>query len=130
MFRMGRPPSEEAEEQLLDTLRRLCGDAVANRFHDAFAGLEIYVPGNVRIDHPIALAIGLDAARKLSAECGDCRYAVPSNRTRRVALLVAEGRNNPEIARELGLTVRGVAGIVSRYGLREKRGNSSTETVK
>lgn len=101
----------------LDVLRRECGEDVADRFHDAFAGQNIYVPMKIDVDHPIAAAIGLDAATALVAACGGVKFEVPTNRQRRIRALFAKGASINEIATELAITHRGVRRQLRQLGL-------------
>ncbi|CAN5533562.1 hypothetical protein BH09PSE4_BH09PSE4_14630 [soil metagenome] len=111
------PATPNTELQPIPTLRRLCGEDVALRFHDAFAGQDVFVGIHPAPDGPIARAIGIEAATALSSECGGCRYLIPSNRERRITTLFTSGKTANEIATELTLTARGVRNALKRLGL-------------
>jgi len=114
---MNRTPSLDSELHPIATLRRLCGDVVADRFHDAFAGQEICISSAACTNGAIAAAIGHDAASALFAECGSGKYHMPNNRERRCAALFAQGKTANQIATELCLTTRGVRRLLRKAGL-------------
>ena len=60
-------------------LRRLCGVQGLCALVQRWRGQSLYVPtpDRLRPDHPIAQAVGMEAARRLSAECGGNRLTVP-----------------------------------------------------
>ena len=65
------------EPCLLETAKRLFGDAVRDRLWKAFGGTKLHLPVAPRVDHPLVLAVGADKARAICAEIGDVQLFVP-----------------------------------------------------
>lgn len=85
---------------------------------EAFGGRALYVPARASKSHPIARAIGLEAARALSDLRGPGRVDVPLGPTRdsfapRVRRYLAAGMAADAIARRVGCTRRTVFRIKS-----------------
>ncbi len=91
----------------------------------AFSGRRVYIPKQVRIDHPISIEVGQDAMRLLVEELGGVVLEVPifpelgaKGRRDRVLALRRSGLPVPLIAAELGCTERRVYGIVAELRAR------------
>ena len=89
---MSRLDPDSCDLHPFETLGRLYGPETVGAFHDAFAGLEIFIPYGPKADHPISKAIGHEAAVALGRECGGVQFSIPSNRARRVAAMCREGK--------------------------------------
>lgn len=93
------------------------GEQAAIALVQAKAGQSIYVPGTVSADHPLAVLMGLEAARRLSDHLGGrgVNVLVPRANTgrwaearARTSALLSSGASESMIAREMGVTVRAV----------------------
>lgn len=103
--------------ELLQRVADACGAGVALSLANAYGGRELYVPQADAIgeDHPLALTLGLAAARAVAEVLSAGKIVIPMGPTssvrRRAAAMRAmrrEGRTNAEQARALGLHVRTV----------------------
>ena len=106
----------------LATVRRMFGQEVADQFQDRFAGLVVFIPKVPEPEHPVAKCLGHDRACQLGEECGGLQYfvSVGEARERMIERLGAQGLSEPEIARAVFLTVRGVQFIKKRLRDRDK----------
>jgi hypothetical protein len=103
--------------EVLRAVAEECGVGVALALAGAFGGRELYVPRpeNIGEDHPLAIALGLAAARLAAAALGAGSLMIPlgpaSTFHRRLAAmrrLRREGKSNGEAARLLGVHRRTV----------------------
>ena len=85
----------------------------------AFGGLLVYFPENPPPQGPLAKAIGLEAAQILGQAWARDRRRVPLARHWQARCLQAEGKNQREIARKLGVTETAVHDLL--YGRRLSR---------
>lgn len=83
-----------------------------------FGNSNLYVPEDVSPQHPIAKAIGIRPAQRLSAAWGgetlwvaDGAAETRDRRDRAVAVLLGQGKGAKDIAKEVGLTERRVQQI-------------------
>lgn len=104
------------EPSTLDQIGAVIGTSAALRLIAIFGGTNLYIPEAVTEDHPIARAIGLDAARKLSAVFAREQYDLPDGedfhrlqRIRRVAGLLRAGVSPRDIAVLVGVSARQVS---------------------
>lgn len=95
-------------------LETLLGEVAFVRLAEAFGGTRLYVPTNITPDHEIAAAIGIDAAKALSARLAPDVIRVPLAREQRALHYRALGRSNAQIARSLGITETGVDRLFKR----------------
>lgn len=103
-------------------IARVVGEEAAACFARAFAGARVYVPKTLLASHPIAIAIGLQAARDISlALGGDCiempRYSDASRRQRdrtEIVRLRAHGQTVATIARAVGCSERHVRKVLNQ----------------
>lgn len=103
--------------ELLQRVAEVCGAGVALSLASAYGGTEIYIPQADGIDegHPLALTLGLAAARTVASVLSPGKIVIPMGPTssvrRRKAAIRAmrrEGRTNAEAARALGIHIRTV----------------------
>ena len=115
MFQHSHPVFERAAHDDYDDLdgifpvsiaRRLCGDEIAAALIRDFGGQRLYFPKVVGDDHPLAKSLGRENAQKIAEECwGVSGLYIPlgfgerDNRRALVAVLLADGKTVPEIAR-------------------------------
>ena len=92
------------------------GDSFA--FQKAFAGRQIYIPIGVTHDHPLAKAIGIDAATRLCEELRGDMFHVPMGRhsksyTRRILVWLGDigGLKLNALAEATEMTVRNVCRV-------------------
>ncbi len=100
----------------LDEIVRLIGEQAALHLVEAFSGTRIYLPHPSRVnpDGPVARALGLEAAIRLSSEWPQCEIEIPKSdkllRRERDRRIKAEPATMliRDIARKYGLTERQV----------------------
>jgi hypothetical protein len=95
-------------------LEALIGTEALVHLAEAFGGTRLYVPAGMGAAHPIAEAIGLPAARKLSERLAPDTIRVPLAREQRARHYRAHGRSNGQIASALGMTEPGVNALFKR----------------
>ena len=99
---------------VLADLAAAAGEDAALALAEAFGGRSLYVPARIRSYHPIARAIGFEAARALSELRGPGRVDVPLGPAARnsfapeIRRRLASGMSADKIAREVGCTRRTV----------------------
>lgn len=81
---------------------------------ESFGGTRLYLPKNVLPDHPLAMAIGVEAAMKLVDAIGHGSIRVPVGRDIRAAFYRANGDSYAKIAKRLGMSETGVARLIYR----------------
>lgn len=102
-------------EDIIDApLFRQAGDIIGidalNELQLIFGGKRLFVPRHMGPHHPIAQAIGLDAARALAQELGGQRFDVPLMLKRRALIekCLADGLGSQKTADRVGCTRRAV----------------------
>lgn len=103
----------------MEDLREVLGEHAIVRLLLAYPGIDLKVPESVDADHPLARAIGLEAAKKLAQHAGGGRMYIPSSlaraeRNQAIYDARAAGDSVEEIARRHGLTARHVERILAR----------------
>lgn len=90
----------------VEKLVQVLGLPTALRFAEVFGGVRVYVPHPTRIEasHPIAKAIGVEAARQLATEWQQLEIAVP-----RCAALLRRQRDRALRADRAALSARQAA---------------------
>lgn len=114
----GVPTAWDGRLDILEVAERLFGAEVRDRVWARFGGMSIYVPRNVRPDHPLSDAIGHERALALADEIGGIVVELPVApdggwRGRREIVLAGtlEGSTLNQLARELGCSSRRVSQI-------------------
>lgn len=97
-------------------LQELIGEDALVRLADAFAGTRLYIPHAIAADHPIAQAIGVEAAAALSRRLAPDVIRVPLAREPRARHYRRTGMTNAQIATRLGITEPGVNRLFARIG--------------
>lgn len=105
----------------MEDLRNVIGEHAIMRLLLAYPGIDLKVPERVDADHPLARAIGFEAASKLAQYAGGGRIYIPSSlaraeRDRAISDARVAGDPVEEIARRHGLTARHVERILARAG--------------
>lgn len=109
----------------LNEIVEACGHQAAIALTRAFGGRQLSVPGHDRITetHPIALCIGLTAARKLARAKGGERLEIPSElnavlelRNEAVCRAFDDGASIRSIGFDQGLSRKWVRNILVRCG--------------
>jgi DNA-binding transcriptional regulator LsrR (DeoR family) len=108
-------------------LLELIGEAALVRLAEAFGGTRLFVPVKMTPEHEIAQAIGIEAARALSARLAPDYIKVPLARAHRARQYRAAGRSNAQIARALGITETGVEGLFRRMAQVPRKGSAVDE---
>lgn len=94
----------------------------------AYPGMDLQVPESINAGHPLARAIGIEAAARLVRHAGGGRIYIPASRARAErdrSIFDAHlaGDSVDEIARRHGLTARHVKRILARG--QDANGNNS-----
>lgn len=91
-----------------------------------WGGRDLYVPENIGREHPIAFAIGLEAAQKLSAEFASCTLSLPIERNATIdlrnELIFKEWKDGASVLRlshRWGLTRPGIDAVLAKMKERE-----------
>jgi DNA-binding transcriptional regulator LsrR (DeoR family) len=95
-------------------LQALIGEDAFLRLAEAFGGTRLFVPTTITAKHEIAKAIGLDAAKALSARLAPDVIIVPLAREQRAMQYRAQGMSNAKVARALGITEKAVEKLFQR----------------
>lgn len=95
-------------------LLELLGPAAMIALTERFGGTRLLIPATIQADHPIAEAVGLDAAHRLSDRLAPDVIHVPLARELRAAHYRAQGQSHAQIALRLGLTEGGVLRLLRR----------------
>lgn len=95
-------------------LEELIGEEALVRLAEAFGGTPLFIPQNMAAKHPIAEAIGLELAVRLSKRLAPDVINVPLAREPRARQYRDAGQSNAQIARRLGMTVKGVERLFAR----------------
>lgn len=101
--------------QTLADIARVAGVPAALALSREKGGAVVYIPVAPGEDHWLVKCVGLEAARAIAAEFGNCRILIPlaGNRfyaraARAAAQMIEEGSSTSETARQLGIHVRTV----------------------
>ena len=108
-------------------LEALIGEAAFVRLAEAFGGTRLFVPVKMAAAHEIAKAIGLEAAKRLSARLAPDVIKVPLAREQRALHYRATGKSNAQIARALGITEGGVERLFQRRPDAPVKGSAQTD---
>ncbi|WP_430434790.1 Mor transcription activator family protein [Methyloversatilis sp.] len=98
-----------------------------------WGGRDLYVPEHIDRMHPIAFAIGLEAAQKLAAEYPRCTLSLPIERNATIDLRNAliyqewkDGASKQRLSLRWGLTRPGIDAVLAKMQARE---NEPQETA-
>lgn len=112
----------------LREIARVAGVDAALQISQGWPGVRLYIPQRMHAQHPIALAIGLDSARKLAREMGDQTVSIPRGvsyrRQLRNALIISAyqgGRSARELALEYGLHEAYIYTLVASAGAQRQQ---------
>jgi hypothetical protein len=111
-------------EELTASLSALLGEEGLIALAENFGGRRLYVPGDIKPDHPIAQALGEQRARKLASLYSPAQIRVPLARTIRARHYRANGDSNGEIATKLGMTETGVDKMFDRMDCPPDKGSA------
>lgn len=103
-------------------LAELIGLPAALKIVDSYAGTRLYVPFEMRHDHPLVLLIGRELADKMARHYGGEQYldiprcveAARHARDEAIAADFVAGASYRALANQYHLTMRGVAKILAR----------------
>lgn len=91
-----------------------------------WGGRDLYVPENIGREHPIAFAIGFEAAQKLSAEFPCCTLSLPIERNATIdlrnELIFKEWKDGASVlglSNRWGLTRPGIDSVLAKMKARE-----------
>jgi Mor family transcriptional regulator len=123
-----RPILDPADEALLTLLPgelaeigRLIGVASCIKLVETWGGRRLYIPAHVTNGHPLAELLGLDVAMALCTAYAGERPEIPraqgwrqTIKAHAIALARASGLSQAEVARQYGMTERGVRKVERR----------------
>ncbi len=91
-----------------------------------WGGRRLWIPCGAKKTHPISQALGMNAAKRLSARYGGdvidipkAKSATARDRNQELIRLYSDGVSVDVLAKEFGLTSRWIRGILSRSPTRE-----------
>lgn len=97
-----------------------------------WGGRDLYVPASIDRMHPIAFAIGFEAAQKLATEFPCCTLSLPIERNATIdlrnALIYQEWKDGASVLRlshRWGLTRPGIDAVLAKMQAREARAASN-----
>lgn len=123
---MAAKPKRDMFEQLAEVI----GEKAAEELCRAWGGLRVYVPTPQGMDerHPIALAIGLDAALKLCAEWPAHTLTIPmldrlrrARRHQEIVEAYKAGARVTNLARKYGMHAHSIYALIARLDARRQR---------
>lgn len=89
------------DNSTFDEIAQVVGEAPARALCDHLGGTTLYVPAQVGVHHPIAVAIGMDAAARFSSHFRGSHLQLPKTYLRRQKVI--------ELRRTTRMTVREIA---------------------
>lgn len=101
------------------SLAQHLSDAQMVALAEAFGGTRVYIPNRLAADHPVALAIGIEAGVALVEAIGSGTLHVPIARELRARHYRAAGLSYERIALKLGITRSGVDRMFKRMNPRD-----------
>lgn len=104
------------EGALTAHLRQILGEEDFVRLCQELGGGRVYVPYDPKDESELVLAIGRDAAERLSKELAPSTLRVPLARRDRALYWRGKGLSNRMVARKLGITETGVDKLFDREG--------------
>jgi len=117
----GRPPEPKYRQVVMREIAAAVGHATAYQVVRRWGGRELRVPVRLDENHPIALALGLDAARRLVKAFAGQRLDLPLEtnvlRQRRDEAILrdrARGMSDADCALVYGLTRQGVRSVYAK----------------
>lgn len=105
------------ETRLITQVRDALSVAEFVRLAEELGGARIYVPRRLRDDHELVIALGMDAARRISDAIAPAWLPVPLARRERALFYEAQGLKDQQIARRIGMTRGGVQRLLNREAL-------------
>jgi hypothetical protein len=104
-------------QDTVDEIAAVVGDTAAADLSRHFGGINLYVPITMGEHHPIAAAMGYDAALKLAEWAGGGTICIPKQveRRARVILLRSQALTVAQIARETGYSERQVFRLLREH---------------
>jgi len=97
-------------------LRSTLGAVAFVKLCEALGGTRVYIPVTISDDHPIAQAIGSEAAERLRRYFYRDTIRIPLGRDERALHYRANGLSMAKIARKLGMTENSISKMFKRLG--------------
>lgn len=110
------PPNQPSPDDHID-LASVLSEHEMVALAEAFGGTRLYLPANVKPGHPLAKALGHDAALALVKTVGAGTLRIPIARELRARHYRDNGDSYAQIARRLGMSEVGVQRMFKRMGL-------------
>jgi hypothetical protein len=111
--------------ELSNELLAMLGEDGFVQLTQAFGGTRLYLPYKLDEEHEIAVAVGIDRARRLSRRYAPAVLRIPLAREHRALHYRGQGLSNAEIARKLGITESGVDKLFLRRPDAPAKGSAS-----
>lgn len=108
-------PDDLDDNPTLRSLTALIGEENMARLSMEMGALRVYIPANPGEHHPLAVVIGLDAARKIGQVYGNMAFDVPVQIgiNARILELKAQKLSTVRIAHQLRINRRTVQRVIS-----------------
>lgn len=110
-------------------LEALIGTAALVRLAEAFGGTRLFIPTTMTASHPIAKAVGSEAAKVLTSRLAPDVVRVPLAREQRALHYRAIGDSNATIARKLCMTETGVEKLFKRRPDAPEKGSAQLPLI-
>lgn len=97
------------------SIEKLIGEDLFNQLSGELGGHQIYIPANPSDGCPLAVCIGIDAARKMGEVWGGMEYEVPvmAGRRQRILKMLEAGMKITRVSAHLKISIRTVRRIAS-----------------
>lgn len=103
-------------------IRQLLGEEATDKLVATYGGgAPVYIPSKIKVEHPLAVLLGLDAAQFLAGEYGGLSIGIPRNasliREKRNILIkndYSAGMSQGQLAMKYQITTRYIREIVNR----------------
>jgi Mor family transcriptional regulator len=127
-------PNQEPQtlQKIVKEIAAVIGLPACLELVSRWGGRDLYVPEHIDRQHPIAFAIGLEAAQKLAAEYPRCTLSLPIERNATIdlrnALIFQEWKDGASVMRlshRWGLTRPGIDAVLTKMQDREARAASN-----
>lgn len=98
-----------------ESLRKIIGDDLLARLSTELGGRLIYVAANPGVNSPLAVCLGLDAAKKLGQIYGGAEFEVPLKPGKKAQILkhYLDGMPKVRISAEMKISPRAVRGFLN-----------------
>lgn len=109
-------------QKILKEVSEVIGFPLAIELCRKWGGLSLRIPKKIKVEHPIAVTIGLEYAAKLSQIFGGENIYLPLYKNSRLAIrnaeiykaCIEEGKSRTQVGAEFGITRQSVSAIIKK----------------